>query len=98
MPFRLDPEETETRVIHDLIDFDGADVLEVGCGDGRLTWRFADRARSVLALDPNADRIARALAGRRERGSATIAFQLGDITAVDLPAAGFDVAVLSRSI
>lgn len=33
----LDPEEAETRVIHDLIDFVGKDVLDVGCGDGRMT-------------------------------------------------------------
>ncbi len=53
MTFALDPEETESRVLHSLVDFDGKDVLEVGCGNGRLTWRFADRAASVMALDPN---------------------------------------------
>src|SRR5215470_5938927 len=53
MPVVHDPEHAETRVIHDLLDFTGTDVLEVGCGNGRLTWRYADRTRSVLALDPD---------------------------------------------
>ena len=50
---RIDPEGVETRVIHELIDFAGKDVLEIGCGDGRMTWRYADVAASVLAFDPD---------------------------------------------
>ncbi len=38
MSSSIDPEDTEITVIHELVDFSGADVLEVGCGDGRLTW------------------------------------------------------------
>ncbi len=35
-------------------------VLEVGCVDGRLTWRYAGVAsRSVYAVDPNAARLSR---------------------------------------
>ena len=33
-------------------------VVEVGCGEGRLTLRYAERARSVLAIDPDEARIA----------------------------------------
>ena len=46
MSVLLDPEETETRVLHELIDFTGKDVLEIGCGDGRMTWRFASPPRA----------------------------------------------------
>lgn len=34
-------------------------ILEVGCGDGRLTNRYAHRAASVVAIDPDADAVAR---------------------------------------
>jgi 2-polyprenyl-3-methyl-5-hydroxy-6-metoxy-1,4-benzoquinol methylase len=98
MTVTLDPEQVETGVIHDLIDFAGKDVLEVGCGNGRLTWRFADRARSVLGLDPDAAAIGEARAGLPERLRATVAFREGDITAAELPAAAFDVVVLSWSL
>ena len=54
----IDPEGSETTVIHELVDFSGADVLEVGCGDGRLTWRYAEEAATVLAMDMNAEKIA----------------------------------------
>ena len=57
---RIDPEGAETRVVHNLINFAGKDVLEIGCGNRRLTWRFADAAASVLALDPDKSTIATA--------------------------------------
>jgi ubiquinone/menaquinone biosynthesis C-methylase UbiE len=60
MTIAIDPEKNETRALFDLVDFSGQHVLEIGCGDGRLTWRYADRAVHVTAIDPNADRIARA--------------------------------------
>ena len=96
-----DPEEAETRAIHELVDFARADVLEVGCGDGRLTWRYAEGARSVLALDPDAAAIEQAranLASLPDQLRHSVAFQAADITNVELPAQAFDVVVLASSL
>lgn len=41
----------------------GAHVIEIGCGDGRLTRRYSDRVASVLAFDPDADAVAAFRAG-----------------------------------
>jgi 16S rRNA A1518/A1519 N6-dimethyltransferase RsmA/KsgA/DIM1 with predicted DNA glycosylase/AP lyase activity len=60
---RTDPEGNETATLFDLVDLDGAEVLEIGCGDGRLTWRYADRAAHVTAIEPFEDSIARARSG-----------------------------------
>jgi 2-polyprenyl-3-methyl-5-hydroxy-6-metoxy-1,4-benzoquinol methylase len=64
MAFRLDPEGIGTGVPRALASFAGKDGLEVGCGQGRLTWGYAAATRSVLAIDPKADAVARAEAGR----------------------------------
>jgi 16S rRNA A1518/A1519 N6-dimethyltransferase RsmA/KsgA/DIM1 with predicted DNA glycosylase/AP lyase activity len=54
MPVRVDPEQNERAALARIgAGFDGARVLEVGCGDGRLTKTFADRARSVVAIEPD---------------------------------------------
>ncbi|GAC1456625.1 MAG: hypothetical protein PVSMB4_16840 [Ktedonobacterales bacterium] len=98
MAMTRDPEQTETRAIHALVDFADTDVLEVGCGDGRLTWRYADRARSVLALDPDAAAIQQARASMPAPLCSRVTFEVGDITAIALPCAAFDVAVLSWSL
>jgi len=55
-----DVDDAEARVLHSCGDFDGANVLEVGCGDGRLTWLYAARAESVLGIDPEEEAIATA--------------------------------------
>jgi ubiquinone/menaquinone biosynthesis C-methylase UbiE len=38
------------------------DVLEVGCGDGRMTALFADITQSLVAIDPDVERLAQAQA------------------------------------
>ena len=66
MTIRTDPEGNETAALFDLVDLDGTEVLEIGCGDGRLTWRYADRAAHVTAIEPFEDSIARANERLRE--------------------------------
>jgi len=70
----------------------------VGCGDGRLTWRFAEVTHSVLGLDPVAEAIQMARAGLPERLKDKVTFEVADSTTVDLSRAAFDVAVLSWSL
>jgi len=43
-----------------LADFSGARVVEIGCGDGRLTLGVAEQAASVFASDPDEEAVARA--------------------------------------
>ena len=52
MTIRSDPEKNELRTLFDTADLAGKSVLEIGCGDGRLTFRYADRAAHVTAVDP----------------------------------------------
>ncbi len=100
MTIRIDPENNETRALFALADFGGQHVLEIGCGDGRLTWRYAERARYVTAIDSFAEGIERArrnlpdeLQGRVEFRH--IAFE--DFAAASEPSA-FDIAILSWSL
>jgi len=69
--FNVDPEGHETRALHSLIDFSDRDVMEIGAGDGRMTWRYADAARSVTALDPleNDIELAKRVSARSTRRS-----------------------------
>jgi ubiquinone/menaquinone biosynthesis C-methylase UbiE len=98
MGVTIDPEGTETRILHELVDFAGKDVVEIGCGDGRMTWRYAELARSVLALDPNEERITEARERTPETLKAIVTFRAGDATSAGLPEKGFNVAILSWSL
>jgi ubiquinone/menaquinone biosynthesis C-methylase UbiE len=98
MSVSLDPEEMETRTIHALIDCTGTDVLDVGCGDGRLTWRFAERTHSVLGIDPSDEAITMAKASTPAGLRGKVTFAVADVTTAQLPQAAFDVVVLSWSL
>jgi 2-polyprenyl-3-methyl-5-hydroxy-6-metoxy-1,4-benzoquinol methylase len=87
----------EARVLGGTADFSGARVLEIGCGDGRLTWLYAPRAVSVLGLDPDEEQIELARAETPPELADRVQFEVGD--AEDLSrTAVFDVAFLSWSL
>ncbi len=94
----IDPEGNETRVIHELVDFRGKDVLEIGCGDGRLTWRYVDWAATVLGIDSVESDIDRARSSTPEHLFTRAAFRTLDAVSADFAPASFDVVVLGRSI
>jgi protein-L-isoaspartate O-methyltransferase len=96
--FAIDPEGVETAVIHALVDFEDRDVLELGAGDGRLTWRYADRTSSVLALEPKELLVEQARAALPPELRPRVEFRVGDAVTGVLPAGAFDVALFSRSL
>lgn len=100
MSVSIDPEGTEIGVIHKLVDFAGKTVLEVGCGDGRMTWRYAEQAASVLALDTNEQKIEQAIRNTPEPLRSDVRFLAADITdaELELPQDGFEVAILAHSL
>ena len=75
-------------------------VLEIGCGDGRVTWSYVGKAARVTAIDPAANQIAlareqlpRQLQDRVEFHS--LAFE--DFAAARAPST-FHVVLLSSSL
>ena len=98
MGLRIDPDGVETRAIHGLIDFRGKDVIEIGCGDGRMTLRFAEHAKSVTALDTHGALIDSARERLPGELSSRVSFRVADVGAMDLQEDGYDVAVFSGSL
>jgi len=100
MAVRVDPEGNEIRALFDLVDLRGRDVLEIGCGDGRLTWRYADSVSHVTAIDPFAEGIKRATQSLSEASKGRVEFHnvaFEEFAAVTGPST-FDTAILSWSL
>lgn len=100
MSIRVDPEGNEIRALLEAVDLGGQEVLEIGCGDGRLTWRYADQAAHVTAIDPFAEGIERAKESIPEGSRGRVEFHN---IAFERFAAGsdpsmFDTAILSWSL
>ena len=96
MPIELDPEERELRALLELLpNLHCAHVVEVGCGDGRLTRRYADLAASVLAFDPDEAAIA---AFRSERLPDRVELRTDTVDRVSIPQSSADVVLLSWAL
>lgn len=96
MPIELDPEEREITALVELVpNLQTARVIEVGCGDGRLTRRYAHRAASVFAFDPDEGAIA-ALRSDFPRGHVDV--RTDTVAGVDIPEGAADVVLLSWTL
>jgi ubiquinone/menaquinone biosynthesis C-methylase UbiE len=100
MTIRLDPENNEPRALFALADFNGQRVLEIGCGDGRLTWRYANKAAHVTAIDPFEGSITQAKGNTPDALKNRVEFvHIGfDNFAAEKDSSTFDIAMLSWSL
>jgi 2-polyprenyl-3-methyl-5-hydroxy-6-metoxy-1,4-benzoquinol methylase len=100
MTVRVDPQNNEPNALYDQADFNGRRVLEIGCGDGRLTWHYADKTAHVTAIDPFEESILRAKENTPDYLKNRVEFRR--ITFEDFAAVGesstFDIAILSWSL
>ena len=98
MTVQKDSDRNEIKLLSKYVDFADKRVLEVGCGEGRLTWQYAAGTRSVIAVDLDQDAL------RVARVDCT--FDLKDKTSficadsIHLPFAKekFDIAILAWSL
>jgi ubiquinone/menaquinone biosynthesis C-methylase UbiE len=95
---RIDPEGAEIRALARLAPLDGLRVLELGCGDGRVTFRYAGSARSVLAVDPDTERIDSARAATPSELEPIVTFAVSGAADVEAPRRSFDLALFSSSL
>jgi protein-L-isoaspartate O-methyltransferase len=87
----------EIRLIERHATLAGRDVLEVGCGNGRLTLEYAGRAGRVVAIEPNRDLIREARARARSRGIENARF-LARPAQTGIRGGPFDVVLFSWSL
>jgi ubiquinone/menaquinone biosynthesis C-methylase UbiE len=93
-----DAEGAELAAIDAVADLRGKQVLEVGCGRGRLTAFAAARAAFVYAFDPNADSVAEAKASLQREARERVRFAVHGADALDVERRRFDVALCGWSL
>lgn len=101
MAIVFDPEGFEIDALLEYAgNLAGKRVLEIGAGDGRLTWRYAEKAAYVTAIDPNGSKIALAKEALPETLRERVTFLPMSLEAFELPpiAVGFDMAIMSWSL
>ena len=94
----LDPEGSHLAALHRLTDFRGQNVLELGCGDGRLTVGIAADAASVLAFDPDREAVERAQRSLPAELAERVSYRIASGKEIELEPLSFDLAVFSWSL
>jgi ubiquinone/menaquinone biosynthesis C-methylase UbiE len=93
-----DPEGMEIALTKKYVSFDNKDVLEVGCGEGRLTFQYAPVAKSVTALDPNRKSISSAKKKSPEKLSDKLSFRVGKGEELAFADNSFDIVFFTWSL
>jgi len=94
----LDPEGAHLASLHRPADLRGQRVLELGCGDGRLTLPVAAEAVHVLAFDPDTDAVKRARRSLPPELASRVEYRVASGTAIEVEPCTYDLALFSWSL
>jgi cyclopropane fatty-acyl-phospholipid synthase-like methyltransferase len=101
MEIEFDPQGRETSALLSQTGaLQGKSVLEIGCGDGRLTWRYALAAARVVGIDPDGEKVVKAIQDRPVEIDDKVQFLASDLFTYTQanPGERFDLALLSWSL
>lgn len=100
MGLQRDPERNETKYLRAFADFTASRkrVLEIGCGEGRLTWQYAKSTQTTIAVDPDRDALRIATVDRPSDLQSKILFACTDSQHLPFSKETFDIAILAWSL
>lgn len=89
-----DPENLEQFALYNMVDFTNQDVLEIGCGAGRLTALYQEKSRQVTGIDHNFEPLHIAC----DAESQNTQFMMADTINLPFRKNSFDIALFSWSL
>ena len=98
MTLQKDPEGNEKIYLHKFADFTNKRVLEIGCGEGRLTWQYAKESRSTIGIDLDRDALRVATIDQPSDLESKVYFALAKSEQLPFSKETFDMAILAWSL
>ena len=98
MAIEVDPQERELRALARITHWRDRRVLEIGCGEGRLTLRLARLGARVTAIDPDAARVRAARAALPRRRAQRVEYRVGRAQLLPYRAREFDCVVFAWAL
>jgi ubiquinone/menaquinone biosynthesis C-methylase UbiE len=98
MNLQRDPEGFERKTLHKFVDVNDKLVLEVGCGEGRLTWQYAAASKLTVGFDPDHDALRIARADSPYAMQKNVHFAEASARQIPFVNETFDIAILAWSL
>jgi ubiquinone/menaquinone biosynthesis C-methylase UbiE len=98
MTLQRDPERNESKNLHGFVDFTEKRVLEIGCGEGRMTWQYAKAAQTTIGVDPDKDALRVATADQPYDLADKALFACAASEYLPFSKETFDIALLAWSL
>lgn len=98
MSLQKDSARNERKYLHAFADFTGKRVLEIGCGEGRLTWQYAKHAQTTVGIDPDHNALRVATVDRPSDLQNRVHFAGTDSQHIPFSKETFDLAILAWSL
>jgi ubiquinone/menaquinone biosynthesis C-methylase UbiE len=98
MTLQKDPEGFEKKILHKFVDVSNKRVLEIGCGEGRLTWKYAGASGFTVGFDPDHDALRVARADSPSGLHKYVNFAQASASHIPFSKETFDIAILAWSL
>jgi ubiquinone/menaquinone biosynthesis C-methylase UbiE len=93
-----DPEGVEVEYLARTGALRKRKVLEIGCGNGRLIWRYGDRAKAIAGVDPDFEPLTEAAASRPEALATPLLLAHAEAQALPFANEVFESAIFAWSL
>ncbi|MCE7734379.1 MAG: class I SAM-dependent methyltransferase [Candidatus Heimdallarchaeota archaeon] len=80
------------------MDFKGKHVLEIGCGDGRMSFQVAQHTESLIGIDPDHEEIKLAQENMENLNVVSATFHVGSLEEMNFDDNEFDIVLFSLSL
>jgi|SRR5215813_1502437 len=98
MTLIIDTERNEIKALKQVTDWRGKSVLEIGCGNGRLTRRLVRLGGRIHAIDPGQDLIKQARQQLPKSFASRVRFNVGESSRLAFPNGKFDLVLFAWSL
>ena len=98
MTLQQDAERNEIRYLRKAADLADQRVLEIGCGEGRLTWQYAKWTSSIVGIDLDHNSLRVAKVDRPYDLEQIVHFACADSHYLPFSKEKFDIAILAWSL
>lgn len=95
---KVDEHNLAIKKMLEHVDFKGKHVLDIGCGDGRMSFQVAKYSKSIFGIDPDPEEINLAKENSQIQNIENVKFQVGSLEDLDFKEDTFDVVLFSLSL